>query len=831
VWPVTLQRSFLAGGFLTLGFVLWAGLGQAVISRLTPLRAVLRSEQLIFTVQVTKLDLDKPTVVFKVEEALKGKVHFQNLVVNLTADAEGQRQKHTDKLLKRLAPELSLVVFASKNARTNRYTAFAYTNGTWFQMIGQANDGAKAVRWSFSHCEPYLRRTFKGTTAELKDIITESLAGRREPPPPDPKAEPGLGPEIKADDRPAQNKGAAVATVPILAVIPTFVILGPMTLLASLLGLAGLALFLRRWMVLLSIGCLYITLILLGNWLRDPLRDSWWGTPQALWLSLAALTLFGMLWSWRRHRRASSAGRAEEMRVQRADCIILCSLSTPGLGAMLYAWGKGSHFPWPSRELLLASIGVWVGMLYALILRRFASRPWMRSAPSPEFFVLGVVTVAFAWLGLQTSPGALPDTPWESVATDGLGHGSSPGLISVAWTFKADLPGTLDATPLVTAKCIYMPGALRAGFSSLGILYCIDRTTGRRLWSFDDDGRMKQVFSSPCLAEGRVYVGEGYHQDSDCKLYCLDADSGQKVWEFQTKSHTESSPLVADGKVYFGAGEDGIYCLQATTGQEVWHFPGIHVDTSPAVAGNRLYVGTGYGDQYRFFCLEAVTGKALWQRRSDLPVFGSASLVGDQVFFGVGNGNFLESDTRPAGAVVCLRAEDGALVWRFDTPDAVHNRPAVDRRQVYFGSRDRHLYAVGRADGQLRWKRDLGSPIVTMPALITRPYCGDSSILYAVASGGLVACLDPGDGKSFWELDIAKNSRVRPQFLSSPQVVVSRTGKVERRWIYFGSGLENLVDWTARLYCLEDHSHWPEAVSSWQGLVEPWALRISNRSN
>ena len=175
---------------------------RAVITRLTPLREVLNSEQLIFTVKVAKLDPDKPAVIFQVEEDLKGKATFRKLPVNLTADSEGQREQHTPKLLKRLADELELVIFASKRAK--RYTAFGYTNGTWFQLIGQADDDSSRVRWSFTHCEPYLRRTFKGTTEELKQVIRDGLAGKKKPPEPDAKEEPGLGPEVKAK---ARNKG------------------------------------------------------------------------------------------------------------------------------------------------------------------------------------------------------------------------------------------------------------------------------------------------------------------------------------------------------------------------------------------------------------------------------------------------------------------------------------------------------------------------------------------------------------------------------------------------------------------------------------------------
>src|SRR5882762_8622784 len=116
--------------------------------------------------------------------------------VNLTGDSEAKKEKHTEMLLKRLAPKLPLVVFASK--RGSRYTAFGYTNGTWIQMLGQvSNDEPPRVTWSFTHGEPYLRRTFKGSTNELRQVILDGLAGTKAPPEPDPKEPPGFGPEVK----------------------------------------------------------------------------------------------------------------------------------------------------------------------------------------------------------------------------------------------------------------------------------------------------------------------------------------------------------------------------------------------------------------------------------------------------------------------------------------------------------------------------------------------------------------------------------------------------------------------------------------------------------
>ena len=167
---------------------------EAVIQVLMPLQALIDDADDIFLAQVERVDPDKPAVVLTVGEKLKGTAAWQRLPINLTGDKEAAKDKHTSKLLKRLAPDLPVVVCVKKQDKGG-VMALAFTNGTWFQLIGTP-DGEQ-TRWAFTHCEIYLRRTFKGTTDELKQTIADSLAGKKKPPPPNAKEPAGLGPEVK----------------------------------------------------------------------------------------------------------------------------------------------------------------------------------------------------------------------------------------------------------------------------------------------------------------------------------------------------------------------------------------------------------------------------------------------------------------------------------------------------------------------------------------------------------------------------------------------------------------------------------------------------------
>ena len=75
----------------------------------------------------------------------------------------------------------------------------------------------------------------------------------------------------------------------------------------------------------------------------------------------------------------------------------------------------------------------------------------------------------------------------------------------------------------------------------------------------------------------------------------------------------------------------------------------------------KVYFGTGYGE-YRIYAVDANSGAEVWSERVDYPAWGSPSADGDTVFFGLGNGNFIESAEVPRGRVSAHNAETGEQV-------------------------------------------------------------------------------------------------------------------------------------------------------------------------
>jgi outer membrane protein assembly factor BamB len=758
---------------ICLALPLASGNAQALVTRLTPLKEVLGAEELIFIVRVERLDSDKCTASFQVTEQLKGNSLFRSLVVSLKGDRLAEKEGQAGKLLKRLSVDLPLLVFSSK--RGQRQIAFAYANGSWFQIIGMPGGDPAQLKWTFTHFEPYLRRTFKGTTTELEQIVREGLAGKKDPPPADPNAEPGLGPEVKPKAEKSKSPQASSREndrPPTFAVIPTFVIVGPLAILATLFPalFAGIAVIHRRWAIFFTVASSAGSLYLLDGWFGERLPATF--QPRwILWLAITIVGCAGLCWLLRRATAANLA--VMHLPPLRSELIVLWS--TAGIGLVIISIGAATgSFTRPSwKELLPIWFVPCVGLLYALILRRVDANRW----PPLQAVMLGSFTLA-----------AVVSATASLIAYATVG-------VSVAWTFTPTEPGAFLSSPVIAGDRVYVAALHGTGLSTYGAVYCLDAASGEQRWKFDNDGEMKQVFCTPVVAHDRLFIGEGLHEDGECKFYCLDAVTGQKLWERQTTSHTESNPCIAGDCVVFGAGDDGIYCCDCGSGDVRWHFQdAIHVDAGPVAANGRLYFGSGVSRLFKtsaIYCLDIAQAQVLWRWDTDLPVWSSPAVVESRVIFSLGNGKLDKSALSPAGALLCVDAETGEKLWRYDVGDAVLGRPVVNGSDVFFGSRDRNCYCVNWRDGSPRWKMDLGSPIVTAPA------CSDGK-LFVVPSEGPFFCLDAEQGTIRWSFNLAAHAGATPRLFSSPVM-----DEANHR-VLFGTGLQRSLLTKASLYSLHD---------------------------
>lgn len=459
-------------------------------------------------------------------------------------------------------------------------------------------------------------------------------------------------------------------------------------------------------------------------------------------------------------------------------------------GCFLQAVIRVSGGRLPIWMMLLIAAGLLLGVVIAVnsIRAALSSGEWRRARPRRpglskaslarfcalivSLVVLGLLIrwlLSPAEMAAPTSDPRASDQQWVMFHANPARTGRAdslppPAEPRLAWKFHNSL--ILERLPFAGSPAIAGPNVLIGGDAQE--LYCLSFEDGTPRWVFQAKA---PIFCSPAVWNGRVYVGEGLHQNRDCKLYCLDLRDGSVLWSVTMTSHTESSPTVDGGRVYFGAGEDGVYCVDAMTGREVWHLRKGHVDGSPLVVNDRLYVGSGYGLK-GLLCVDASSGRLLWTKELPAPCWGGPSYVNGRLFLAVGNGTFNQSDDQPLGMVMCLDAATGNELWRFsEVGDAVLTSVAVQSGRAVFGSRDGSCYAVNESTGQLAWKAEVLSPILSSPAV------AENRVFFG-ADDGLLHCLSLEDGRPLWTFDtnpdVLAFSDAESKVQSSPAVAGGR---------------------------------------------------------
>lgn len=148
--------------------------------------------------------------------------------------------------------------------------------------------------------------------------------------------------------------------------------------------------------------------------------------------------------------------------------------------------------------------------------------------------------------------------------------------------------------------------------------------------------------STPVVWGGKVFITQAIEKEGRRLLLCFDKNTGKKLWEagtvykepeltHGTNPNCSASPATDGERVIVSFASAGVFCYDLN-GRELWKRTDLgkqhHIwgnGSSPVIAGDRVFLNFGPGENTTLFAFDKKTGKTLWQHKEPGGASGEGS--------------------------------------------------------------------------------------------------------------------------------------------------------------------------------------------------------------
>jgi outer membrane protein assembly factor BamB len=235
------------------------------------------------------------------------------------------------------------------------------------------------------------------------------------------------------------------------------------------------------------------------------------------------------------------------------------------------------------------------------------------------------------------------------------------------WAFKAN--GEIKSSPVVVGDRVLIG-------SYDEHLYCVSARNGSLFWKFKTNG---PVHSTPGIADGLAFIA-----GCDELFRAIRLTDGKEVFSVSSGAYTGASPALRGGLAFYGTFDNEVLGVNLAGRKVDWRYE--HPQrkfpfySSAAVTRERVVVG-GRDKMVHGLTLQ---GKAAWTFATRARVESSPAIAGGRVFVGSNDGRFY-----------VLSASNGAKLWEFNAGAPLSASPAIANGRVVIGSQDGRLYCFG----------------------------------------------------------------------------------------------------------------------------------------
>jgi len=253
-----------------------------------------------------------------------------------------------------------------------------------------------------------------------------------------------------------------------------------------------------------------------------------------------------------------------------------------------------------------------------------------------------------------------------------------------------------------------------------GYVYALRANDGSRLWQSSDHLAILD------MVDGIVYAA------LDNNFEALQASTGAVLWRTKLDGAPFYAPVIVNNGVLYlvatnisyesasapahNAGyalraypaavslqktvpekkaTSSVYALRISDGTVLWHYKGNNTNGWPqsmTKVDGVVYATTSISSSEGYvYALQGSTGALLWNYTAGSQVY--AMTVDNGLLYASVNG----------GLLVTLRANNGSVLWRYQSDGSNFGTPIVDKGSIYVGADNGITYALQASTGILRW--------------------------------------------------------------------------------------------------------------------------------
>jgi outer membrane protein assembly factor BamB len=341
-------------------------------------------------------------------------------------------------------------------------------------------------------------------------------------------------------------------------------------------------------------------------------------------------------------------------------------------------------------------------------------------------------------------------------------------------------------------------------------------------------------FSSPCVVQGRGYVtysrvtATAAHEH----IRCVEAATGKEIWAHSypvqypewgaDPAHPfgpVATPAVADGKVYTLGRMLNLLCLDAITGRVLWQHDlpkdfGTKEDLrgangSPIIEGNLIIMTIAKSPQISLIAFDKDSGRQVWEALDEIPSDSSPIVIT--------NGGRRQLIVWAYKSVAALDPATGGILWREPVNSGetyAVSTPVSKGDRLLLGGLMLQL-ASDKPGASVVWPAEL-RPSKVLVSYTSTALLQDGLVLSPTSKGQL-RCLDAATGRQRWQVDKLTDSS------SGASIHLTAVPDSQRVFLYTDRGDLILSRVTAESYQEISRAHLMEPTSDLGGRKMAWA--------